>query len=75
MAKKRSLNEIRQEKEYGYENPRKEGLQSLMLKLGAEVLALESRFPNDSDLGREIRKAVKSLDFKTRRNYPGPTKL
>ncbi len=46
-----------------------------MLKLGAEVLALESRFPNDSDLGREIRKAVKGLDFKTRRNYPGPTKL
>ena len=75
MAKKRSLNEIRQEKEYGYENPRKEGLQSLMLKLGAEVLALRSKYPNDKEFGAEVDKLIKSLNFKTRGNYPGPTKL
>jgi len=46
-----------------------------MLKLGAEVLALRSRFPNDKEFGAEVDKVIKSLNFNTRGNYPGPTKL
>jgi len=45
---------------------KKMGLQSLMLKLGVNTLALSSKYSNDADLGKAIRQLVGDLNFKAR---------
>jgi hypothetical protein len=79
-VKKRGLNELRQVKDSVYKsrktsgNYSKFGLANTMMKLGAEVIALEAKNPNDANFGAEVRKCIKELiDYK--KDYPGPTNL
>ena len=53
MAKKRTLNELRQTKEY-YKHPYDSGV-SVVKK----IKELIKQFPNDADLGAEIKKLFK----------------
>lgn len=78
--KKRGLNELRQVKDSVYKskkilrNYNKLDLANTMMKLGAEIIALDNKFPNNADFGAEVRKCIKKLiDYK--KDYPGPTNL
>jgi len=78
--KKRGLNELRQVKDSVYKsrktpgNYNKLGLANTMMKLGAEVIALEAKNPNDADFGKAVREYIKKyINYK--RDYPGPTNL
>ena len=53
MAKKRTLNELRQTKEY-YKHP-----YDSELSLVKKIKELIKKFPNDADLGAEIKKLFK----------------
>ena len=60
MAKKRTLNEYRQSKDFGYENP-KTGtvIDDYYRKVDFDpqyIVDLIKNFPNDKELGSEIRK-------------------
>jgi len=50
MTKKRTLNELRQEKTYGYKNPQPPK---------PTVKELINKYPNDEELGKQIRKLWK----------------
>jgi hypothetical protein len=54
-----TLNELRQEKEYGYKNPSIKSDISVDIK---HIINLVKKYPNDSDLGREVRKYLINLD-------------
>jgi hypothetical protein len=78
--KKRGLNELRQVKDSVYKsrkipgNYNKLGLANTMMKLGAEIIALDNKYPNNADFGAEARKCIKELiDYK--KDYPGPINL
>jgi len=78
--KKRGLNELRQVKDSVYKsrkipgNYNKLGLANTMMKLGADVIALDNKYPNNTDFGAEVRKRIKELiDYK--KDYPGPINL
>jgi len=53
MDKKRTLNELRQTKEY-YKHPYESGMSVLK-----KIKELIKQFPNDADLGAEIKKLFK----------------
>tara|TARA_Y100001963_G_C6498926_1_gene316964 strand:+ start:257 stop:427 length:171 start_codon:yes stop_codon:yes gene_type:complete len=54
----------------------RKGLQSKIEKLGADMLKLENKYPNDAEFGRMARQRVKQLKFRNAKNlYVGPTKL
>jgi len=50
MVKKRTLNELRQEKTYGYTNPEQPR---------PTITELINKYPNDTELGKQIRKLWK----------------
>ena len=60
MAKKRTLNEYRQNKEFGYKNPKTETvIDDYYRKVDFDpqyIVDLIKNFPNDKELGSEIRK-------------------
>jgi hypothetical protein len=60
MAKKRTLNEYRQNKEFGYKNPKTETvIDDYYRKVDFDpqhIVDLIKNFPNDKELGCEIRK-------------------
>ena len=60
MEKNRTLNEYRQNKEFGYKNPKTETvIDDYYRKVDFDpqyIVDLIKNFPNDSDLGKEIRK-------------------
>jgi hypothetical protein len=53
VVKQRSLNELRQEKEYGYKHPE---TQNKNLNVDPQyIIDLVKKHPNDSDLGKKVR--------------------
>jgi len=54
-----TLNELRQEKEYGYKNPSIRSNQSVDPE---HIINLVKKYPNDADLGREVRKYLINLE-------------
>jgi hypothetical protein len=53
VVKQRSLNELRQEKEFGYKNP---AVKKKEIKVDSKVIIeLVKKYPNDSDLGKKVR--------------------
>jgi hypothetical protein len=57
--KQRTLNELRQEKEYGYKNTTTEYKK---LKVNPRhIVELTKTYPNDTDLGKEVRKYLIEL--------------
>ena len=54
-----TLNELRQEKEYGYKNPSIKNDLSVDTK---HIINLAKKYPNDADLGREVRKYLINLE-------------
>lgn len=60
MAKKRTLNEYRQSKDFGYKNPKTETvIDDYYRKVDFDpqyIVDLIKNFPNDKELGSEIRK-------------------
>jgi hypothetical protein len=59
MAKKRTLNEYRQSKDFGYKNPKTETVvEDYYRKVNFDpqhIVDLIKNFPNDTELGFEIR--------------------
>ena len=53
-----TLNELRQEKEYGYKNPSIRSNQSVDPE---HIINLVKKYPNDADLGREVRKYLSQI--------------
>ena len=54
----------------------RKGLQNKIEKLGADMLKLENKYPNDAEFGKMARERVKQLKFRNAKNlYVGPTKL
>lgn len=60
MPKKRTLNEYRQSKDFGYKAPIKEGaVKDYYRKVDFDsqfIIDLIKKYPNDQDLGEELRK-------------------
>ncbi len=53
VVKQRSLNELRQEKEYGYKHP---VVQKKEIIIDSKVITeLVKKYPNDMDLGKQVR--------------------
>ena len=53
VVKKRSLNELRQEKEFGYKNPT---INYKNLNVDPQyIIDLVRKYPNDADLGKQVR--------------------
>jgi len=53
VVKQRSLNELRQEKEFGYKNPE---VQKKEINVDSKVIIeLVKKYPNDADLGKKVR--------------------
>lgn len=53
--KQRSLNELRQEKEYGYKTPLTQVV-SRKINLDPQyIVDLMKKYPNDADLGKNVR--------------------
>ena len=50
MVKKRTLNELRQEKTYGYTNPEQPR---------PTINELINKYPNDTEVGKQVRKLRK----------------
>jgi len=67
MVKKRTLNELRQEKEYGYRQPinkKSKVVEDYYKVVNFDcqyVVDLIKKFPNNTELGKEIRNYYKSL--------------
>jgi hypothetical protein len=53
-----TLNELRQEKEYGYKNPTTKKSQTIDLQ---RIINMLKKYPNDAELGREVRKYITQL--------------
>jgi hypothetical protein len=67
MPKKRTLNELRQNKDFGYKPPVQENKKVKdyygKVKFDSQHLVdLIKKFPNDQDLGGEVRKCFLSLN-------------
>ena len=56
MTKKRTLNELRQSKPFGYRPPNSYFVEDVPNFDNRHIQDLIKKFPNDYDLGREIRK-------------------
>ena len=59
VVKQRTLNELRQEKEFGYKNP-----STKQRKINVDpqhIIDLVKKYPNDSDLGRNVRNYLNQL--------------
>jgi hypothetical protein len=53
VVKQRSLNELRQEKEFGYKNPT---INYKNLNVDPQyIIELMKKYPNDADLGKQVR--------------------
>jgi hypothetical protein len=53
VVKQRSLNELRQEKEFGYKHP---AIEKKEINVDPKVIIdLIKKYPNDSDLGKKVR--------------------
>lgn len=53
VVKQRSLNELRQEKEFGYKNP---AVQKKEINVDSKVIIeLVRKYPNDMELGKQVR--------------------
>lgn len=51
--KQRSLNELRQEKEFGYKNP---SIGNKKINVDPKhIITLTKKYPNDIDLGKNVR--------------------
>jgi hypothetical protein len=55
--KERSLNELRQEKEYGYQAPLSHAEKNLenCTQIYSDIRTLAKKYPNDMDLGKKVR--------------------
>lgn len=59
VVKQRSLNELRQEKEFGYKPP---VVQKKEINVDSKVIIeLVKKYPNDMDLGKEVRNYLVQL--------------
>ena len=64
-VKKRTLNELRQEKEFGYKQPlTKNNKINGQVTPYDKIINLVKESPNDSDLGRKIRNLVSNTRSK-----------
>ena len=80
MAKKRTLDELRQSKDYGYVNPHdgrpyyKDKFDYIKFEnyIYPEIIRLQKEYPNNMEFGTRVRSLL--MGFKNY-NYPGPTKL
>ena len=64
MAKERTLNEIRQVKDTVYTPPKRKVVNDYYRKVNFDsqhIIDLIKEFPNDQDLGKEIREYFNSL--------------
>lgn len=64
MSKKRTLNEIRQVKDTVYTPPKRKVVNDYYRKVNFDsqyIIDLIKEFPNDQDLGKEIREYFNSL--------------
>jgi hypothetical protein len=53
VVKQRSLNELRQEKEFGYKNP---VTKTKKIDVDSKhIIELMKKYPNDGDLGKHVR--------------------
>lgn len=53
VVKERSLNELRQEKEFGYKHPL---TKNKTINVDSEhIIDLMKKYPNDADLGEQVR--------------------
>lgn len=53
VVKQRSLNELRQEKEFGYKHP--ETKNKNIIVDSKQIIDLVKKYPNDADLGKQLR--------------------
>lgn len=53
VVKQRSLNELRQEKEFGYKHP--ETKNKNIIVDSKQIIELVKKYPNDADLGKQLR--------------------
>ena len=59
VVKQRSLNELRQEKEFGYKNP---VVQKKEINVDSKVIIeLVKKYPNDMELGKQVRSYLNQL--------------
>lgn len=59
MAKERTLNEYRQTKDSVYKHPKKDELDEMKNSFDSQyIMDLVEEFPNDQELGREVRKYI-----------------
>jgi hypothetical protein len=69
--KTRTINELRQEKEFGYKNPvsQKNNQQEIdLVKTYKTIQDLANEYPNDADLGRKTRTLLISLGLYQQKN-------
>jgi hypothetical protein len=60
-TKKRTLNELRQEKEYGYRSPiNQKTFQSSKVD-SQHIVDLTKKYPNDAELGKNVRSYLINL--------------
>ena len=53
VVKQRSLNELRQEKEFGYKHP---ATKNKTIDVDSKhIIELMKKYPNDADLGKQVR--------------------
>jgi hypothetical protein len=53
VVKQRSLNELRQEKEFGYKHP---VVKKKEINVDSQqIIELVKKYPNDADLGKQLR--------------------
>lgn len=57
VVKQRSLNELRQEKEFGY---KQQTVKNINVD-PKQIIDLVKKYPNDSDLGKQVRSYLISL--------------
>lgn len=59
VVKQRSLNELRQEKEFGYKHP---AVQKKEINVDSKVIIeLVKKYPNDMELGKQVRSYLNQL--------------
>ena len=75
MTKKRTLNEYRQSKDFGYTNPEKEELTGIVTREGTKVVtyqekrmliqikSLHESYPNNQEFGYHIRKFLRDVNI------------
>ena len=59
VVKQRSLNELRQEKEFGYKHPVTKN-NSINVD-SKHIIELVKKYPNDADLGKQVRSYLNQL--------------